>query len=139
MLEEHRSSDVLLVAATKSGLALVPVADPASSAWEVYLSSMRRTLEEVRQNRIVQSLPHAPALAVSNLVMFKVKQFSAIIPPACSAILAVGAVREEVIVKDKQMRIGEVCSLTLSSDHRVIDGIAAAKFLKSVQAHLNSL
>ncbi|HUY13787.1 MAG TPA: dihydrolipoamide acetyltransferase family protein [Terriglobia bacterium] len=139
MLEEHTSSDVLLVAATKSGLALVPIADPASSAWEAYLSSMRRTLEEVRQDRIVQSLPHAPALAVSNLGMFKVKQFSAIIPPGCSAILAVGAVREDVIVKNKQLRMDDVCSLTLSSDHRVIDGIAAAKFLERVQAHLNSL
>ena len=139
MLEEHPSSDVVLVAATQSGLALVPISDPASSAWEAYLSSMRRILEDVRQGRIVQFLPETPALAVSNLGMFKVKQFSAIIPPACSAILAVGAVREEVIVKDKQMRMGEVCSLTLSSDHRVIDGITAARFLESVQAHLNSL
>jgi len=138
-VEERTSSDVLLVAATKSGLALVPIADPASSAWEVYLNSMRQTLEEAKRNRNVRSLSQTPALAVSNLGMFGVKQFTAIIPPECTAILAVGAVREEVIVQNKQLRMGEVCSLTLSSDHRVIDGIAAAKFLERVQAHLNSL
>lgn len=139
MVEERTLSDVLLVAATESGLALVPIADPAACGWEAYLISMRQRLEEARQNRMVRSLPQAPALAVSNLGMFGVKQFTAIIPPQCSAILAIGAVREEVIIKNKQLRMGEVCGLTLSSDHRVIDGITAAKFLERVQAHLNSL
>ncbi len=138
-VEEHASTDVLLVTATESGLVFVPVEDPAAIGWEPHLNRMRRSLEAARQKRIMSSLPHPPALAVSNLGMFGVKQFSAIIPPQCSAILAVGAVREDVRVKNKQISMGEVCSLTLSCDHRLIDGIMAARFLERVQACLNSL
>jgi pyruvate dehydrogenase E2 component (dihydrolipoamide acetyltransferase) len=80
-----------------------------------------------------------PLLAISNLGMFGVKEFAAIIPPGCTAVLAIGAVREEVILKDKQPEAIKVCSLTLSADHRVIDGIAAAKFMERIQVYLNSL
>ncbi|MGH7866301.1 MAG: dihydrolipoamide acetyltransferase family protein [Candidatus Dormibacteraceae bacterium] len=138
-VEERTAPDVLLVVETKSGLTLVPILDPASSGWEVYLDSIRRTLEDARQNRITRSPLQTPVLAISNLGMFGVKQFNAILPPECTAILAIGAVREEVIVKDKQLRMTEVCSLTLSSDHRVVDGVTAARFLERVQTHLNSL
>lgn len=138
-LEARAAGGALLVVAVDSGLTLVPVADRASSSWEDYLSGMRKILEGVRQRGVVKSAHEAPALAISNLGMFGVKQFTAIIPPESTAALAIGAVREEVIVKDQQMRIGKVCSLTLSADHRAIDGITAAKFLERVQARLNSL
>ena len=138
-LDRRTAADVLLVVATESGLALAPAEDLSSSSWEVYLQSMRETLDGARVNRFKGSAHAAPALAISNLGMFGVKQFTAIIPPGCTAILAVGAVREEVVVKDKQMRIAEVCSLTLGADHRAIDGVTAAKFLERVQTHLNSL
>lgn len=138
-VEELDSTDVLLVTATESGLVFVPIEDPAAIGWEAHLSRMRRSLEVARQKRIMSSLPHPPALAVSNLGMFGVKQFSAIVPPECSAILAVGAVREVVRVKNRQISIGDACSLTLSCDHRVIDGIMAARFLERVQTRLNSL
>jgi len=81
----------------------------------------------------------APRLAISNLGAFGVKQFTAIIPPACAAILAIGAIREAAVVRNKQVAVGEICSLTLSADHRIVDGIAAAKFLERMQAHLDSL
>lgn len=138
-IERRAAGGALLVVAVESGLTLVPVAGAASSSWEDYLSSMHKILEGVRQRGLVKSASDAPALAISNLGMFGVKQFTAIIPPESAAALAIGAVREEVIVKDQQMRIAKVCSLTLSSDHRVIDGITAAKFLERIQAHLNSL
>ena len=138
-LDQRTAADVLIVVASESGLALVPAEDLSSSSWEDYLKSMRVTLDGARVNRFKGSANVAPVLAISNLGMFGVKQFTAIIPPGCTAILAIGAVREEVVVKDKQVRIGEVCSLTLGADHRAIDGITAAKFLERVQMHLNCL
>jgi pyruvate dehydrogenase E2 component (dihydrolipoamide acetyltransferase) len=138
-VERQTRSDVLLVVASDTGLTLVPVRDPAASPWEIYLKDMRIVLEDARQNRVKASLDAAPALGVSNLGMFGVKQFTAIIPPGCGAVLALGAIREELAVKDKQMRFEDMCSLTLGSDHRVIDGVTAAKFLQRIQAHLNSL
>jgi pyruvate dehydrogenase E2 component (dihydrolipoamide acetyltransferase) len=66
---------------------------------------------------------------ISNLGMFGIEEFSAIINPPEAAILAVGATREEVIVSGGTLRAGRVMTLTLSVDHRVIDGLVAAKFM----------
>ena len=62
------------------------------------------------------------------------------LPPSsgCSAILAVGSIRDHVIFEQAQVGVRKVCSVTLSADHRIIDGIAAAKFLERMQFHLNS-
>jgi pyruvate dehydrogenase E2 component (dihydrolipoamide acetyltransferase) len=66
---------------------------------------------------------------ISNMGMLGVEDFSAIINPPESGILAISAVREDVIVKDGAMRAGRVMSLTLSVDHRVVDGALAAAFM----------
>ena len=68
-------------------------------------------------------------LTITNLGMFGVEEFSAIINPPESAILAVGAIREDVIVQDGAIRAGRLMALTLSCDHRLVDGLLAAEFL----------
>jgi len=119
---------------------LVPISDPASLSWEDYAGQMRRTLKRAGQGRASPPRPEgAPALAVSDLGMFGIKQFTAIIPPGSTAILAIGAVREEAVVRNRQVEVGEVCALTLASDHRVVDGIMAAKFLERIQVYLRAL
>lgn len=70
---------------------------------------------------------------ISNLGMFGVEEFSAIINPPESGILAVSAVREAVIVENGTMRAGRNMTLTLSADHRLIDGVMAAKFMQRLQ------
>jgi pyruvate dehydrogenase E2 component (dihydrolipoyllysine-residue acetyltransferase) len=138
---EHRTdADLLLVVAAGGGLSLVPISDPASLSWENYAGEMRRTLKRAGQRQASPSLLEGtPALAVSNLGVFGVKQFTAIIPPASTAILAIGAVREEAVVRNRSVKVGDVCTLTLASDHRVVDGITAAKFLERIQVHLREL
>ncbi|MFP4433763.1 MAG: 2-oxo acid dehydrogenase subunit E2 [Phycisphaerae bacterium] len=66
---------------------------------------------------------------ITNLGMFGVDEFSAIINPPEAGILAVGAVKEDVIVENGAMRPGRVMKMTLAADHRVVDGLLAAKFL----------
>jgi len=139
-IEANTTADILLVAAVESGLRLVSIPDPSRSSWEEHLRTMRRTLDDIQQNRVVSPPPRAtPALALSNLGMFGVKQFTAIIPPGCAAILAIGAVREEAIVRNRQLKMEDICALTLAADHRVIDGITAARFLEKFQRHLKAL
>ena len=138
--EPRSSADVLLVAATGAGLSLVPLADPGSQSWEEFLRSTREGLAKVEEGRAAESPRGAsPLLAISNLGMFRVKQFVAIIPPSCTAILAVGAVRDVPVVVNQQVTVGRVASLTLSADHRVVDGITAANFMEKLQEHLNAL
>lgn len=66
---------------------------------------------------------------ITNLGMFGTDEFSAIVNPPEAAILAVGAVREEVIVSGGTMRPGRVMTMTISADHRIVDGMLAAKFM----------
>jgi pyruvate dehydrogenase E2 component (dihydrolipoamide acetyltransferase) len=73
---------------------------------------------------------------ISNLGMFGVEEFSAIINPPESGILAVSAAREAVIVENGSMRAGHQMTMTLSADHRIVDGVMAAKFMQRLQAIL---
>ena len=75
---------------------------------------------------------------VSNLGMFDVTEFTAIINPPESCILAVGAVRKVPVVQDDELTIGHRMKVTLSSDHRVVDGALAAQFLAEVRRLLES-
>ena len=75
---------------------------------------------------------------ISNLGMFGVEEFSAIINPPESGILAVSAVRETVIVENGAMRPGRVMTMTLSADHRVVDGLLAAEFLGRLKGILEN-
>ena len=75
---------------------------------------------------------------ITNLGMFGTEEFAAIINPPEAAILAVGAAREAVIVKDGAMRAGKVMTLTLSADHRVVDDMQAAKFLARLKELLEN-
>lgn len=140
-VEQRSAANALLVVAAASGLMLVPVADPTSLPWEEYLLRLRRTLEQARANRLSQesAASEPPVLAISNLGMFGVKEFTAIIPPTATAVLAIPAIREQPVIRDKEIVIGQVCTLTLCADHRVVDGIIAASFLERMQAHLGSL
>ena len=75
---------------------------------------------------------------ISNLGMFDVTEFTAIINPPESGILAVGAVRKVPVVKDDQLAVGHRMKVTLSSDHRVVDGALAAQFLAEVRRLLEN-
>jgi pyruvate dehydrogenase E2 component (dihydrolipoamide acetyltransferase) len=73
---------------------------------------------------------------ISNLGMFGVSHFTAIINPPNAAILAVGAAIEKPVVKNGQLAVGSVMSMTMSSDHRIVDGAMAAQYLATVKQML---
>ena len=75
---------------------------------------------------------------ISNLGMFGVEEFSAIINPPESGILAVSAIRETVIVENGSLRPGRVMTMTLSADHRVVDGLLAAKYMARLKEILEN-
>ncbi len=130
--EQRSAADVLLVVARAPALLLHPVADPRALDWKELVHQLR--------NGVRQGNPTAaPLLAISNLGMYGVKEFAAIIPPGCSSVLAIGTVREAPTVRNGAIAIEQIATVTLSADHRVIDGIAAARFLERMQFHLNSL
>ena len=78
------------------------------------------------------------SFTISNLGMYGISEFVAIINPPQAAILAVGGIEEKPIVVDKKIEIGKTVKLILSADHRVLDGVDAAKFLKTLQKYLEA-
>jgi len=130
---QRTAADVLLVVAREPVLLLLPIADPRALDWKDFV---HRVHDSAAQGT---SAPAAPLLAISNLGMYGVKEFAAIIPPGCSSVLAIGAVREAPVVRDGALAVEKIVTVTLSADHRVVDGIAAARFLERMQFHLNSL
>ncbi|SER19608.1 pyruvate dehydrogenase complex dihydrolipoamide acetyltransferase [Neolewinella agarilytica] len=73
---------------------------------------------------------------ISNLGMFGVEEFTAIINPPDAAIMAIGGIQDKAVVRDGAVVPGKVMKVTLSSDHRVVDGASAAAFLNDVKACL---
>ncbi len=78
------------------------------------------------------------SFTISNLGMYGVTEFSAIINPPQAAILAVAGIEEKVLLKEGKIIPGKVMRVTLSADHRVIDGAGAAEFLKTLKKHLEN-
>jgi pyruvate dehydrogenase E2 component (dihydrolipoamide acetyltransferase) len=96
--------------------------------------------ERARDNKLRLEDVQGGTFTISNLGMFGIRQFRAVINPPESAILAVGSLVRRPIVVDEQDRVEvrPLLSLTLSADHRVIDGVVAARFLADLFAGLES-
>ncbi len=75
---------------------------------------------------------------VSNLGMFGIDEFTAIINPPDACILAIGSIQKTPIVKDGEISVGNIMKVTLSSDHRIVDGAQGAQFLKTLKTMLEN-
>jgi pyruvate dehydrogenase E2 component (dihydrolipoamide acetyltransferase) len=98
----------------------------------------RRDLSErARAGRLQPSDISGATFTISNLGMFDVDAFTAIIVPPQAGILAVGAIADRVVAVDGNAVVRPMFTLTLSSDHRVVDGATAAAFLKDVVTEIS--
>ena len=94
--------------------------------------------ERARAGQLKQHELEGGSFAVSNLGMYGVTEFSAIINPPQSAILAVGRARPQAIVVDGALAVGTIMTVTLSADHRVLDGALAAQWLAAFVKRIES-
>jgi pyruvate dehydrogenase E2 component (dihydrolipoamide acetyltransferase) len=101
------------------------------------ISSQSKSLsEKARTKGLTPQEMSDSTFTISNLGMFGVTHFTAIINPPNAAILAVGAAIQKPVVKNGQIVIGNVMSMTMSSDHRIVDGAMAAAYLSTVKSLL---
>ena len=122
-------ADVAVAVATDRGLLTPVVRDVGSRSVSSVSAATRDLAGRAREGRLRQEELEGGSITVTNLGMLGVEEFAAIINPPHAAILAVGAVREEPVVEDGQVVPGSVMSLTLSVDHRPVDGVVAARWL----------
>ena len=90
---------------------------------------MKALAGKAREGKLKPEEFQSGTFSVSNLGMFGIKEFSAIINPPQGCILAVGAGEQRAVVKDGALAIATVMSCTLSVDHRVVDGAVGAEFM----------
>ncbi len=133
---ENPSANIGIAVGTDEGLT-VPVVVGADRMKLEQLAARTREVVESARNGKLEGMGQG-VFTITNLGMFGVEEFSAIINPPESAILAVGAIREGVIVENGAMRPTRLMTVTLSVDHRVIDGVVAAQFLKTLKELLEA-
>lgn len=131
--ELHGRVNIGVAVAAKDAL-VVPVVRDADllSVWEISAET-RRLAAAVREGTITPPELSGGTFSVSNLGMFGVDAFTAVINPPQAAILAVGSLAQRPVVRDGQLALGHTMNVTLSCDHRILYGADAAEFLASVR------
>ena len=128
-MHKFESADIAVAVATDGGL-LTPVIRGVEKR---QLSNLSMEIAELagraRAGKLRQEELEGGSFAVSNLGMFGTKEFAAILNPPQSGILAVGAASPRAIVEDGQVVVANIMTVTLSADHRAVDGAVAAQWL----------
>ena len=137
-LIRHRRVHVGIAVALPDGL-IVPVIRDADTKTVTQISAETRDLaSRARAGKLKPDEFTGSTFSVSNLGMFGVNQFTAVINPPEAAILAVGATKQEPVVRNGQIVVGYTMAITLSIDHRALDGATGAKFLADLTALLEN-
>lgn len=133
--ERKRRISIGLAVAPAQGIGLlVPVVHDVDRKDLVEISiESRQVIERARSGRPQQGDLEGGTFSISNLGMYGVDEFNAIINPPESAILAVGGIKDAAVVEDGRVVPGRVMRMTLSVDHRVFYGATAAQFLAEVK------
>ncbi|MBO6571500.1 pyruvate dehydrogenase complex dihydrolipoamide acetyltransferase [bacterium] len=133
VIKEHGDVHVAVAVAIDEGL-MTPVITHADKKGLSEISSETRELAGLARDRKLQpEQMEGSTFTISNLGMFGIEEFTAIINPPNACILAVGAIRDVPVVENGAVVPGKRMKITLSSDHRIVDGAKAAQFLNTVK------
>lgn len=138
VIRKHGDVNVAVAVAIDEGL-MTPVIKHADKKNLRQISAETRELAGLARDRKLQpEQMEGSTFTISNLGMFGIEEFTAIINPPNACILAVGAIRDVPVVKNGEVVPGKRMKVTLSSDHRVVDGAKAAEFLNTLQKLLEN-
>lgn len=127
----HKHADVAVAVAIDGGL-ITPVIRNAEQKGVLVISNeIKELAQKAKARKLMPEEYSAGTISVSNLGMFGIKSFGSIINEPQGCILSIGAGEERPIVKDGQIVIANIMSVTLTCDHRVVDGAVGARWLKA--------
>ncbi len=135
-LIRHAHVNIGIAVATERGLIVPVVRDADQKTLSQIARETRDLAERANAGKLQPADYSGGTFTVSNLGMFGVEQFNAVINPPEAGILAVGAVRREPVEHAGEIAVRERLSLTLSVDHRALDGAAGARYLQALKALL---
>jgi pyruvate dehydrogenase E2 component (dihydrolipoamide acetyltransferase) len=135
---QHGGINVGIAVAVDNGLLTVVCRDVDSKTIRTISSDLREMVQRAREGKVRPDDIEGSTFTVSNLGMFDVEHFTAIINPPEAAILAVGSVREVPVIVNSEIVSGLRMKATLSVDHRVSDGAEGARFMQALGNYLGS-
>jgi len=134
-----KPSDVAVAVAIEGGLFTPVLRDAHQKSISTLSAEMKDLAARARTRKLAPHEYQGGSFAISNLGMFGIENFDAVINPPHGSILAVGAgLKTPVVAKDGTITVATVMSMTLSVDHRVIDGALGAEFLKAIIENLEN-
>jgi pyruvate dehydrogenase E2 component (dihydrolipoamide acetyltransferase) len=133
---QHRRIHIGVAVALDEGLIVPVITDADAKGLEVIAIETRALAERARAGRLIPDQFSGGTFTISNLGMFGIDNFTAIINPPEAAILAVGAASQEPFVHEGQLLTRPILKMTLTVDHRVLDGATAAAFLRDLKRTL---
>ncbi|MCP9461126.1 MAG: 2-oxo acid dehydrogenase subunit E2 [Nitrospira sp.] len=132
-IRRYATIDIGVAVGMEDGLITPVIRDCGAKSLETITVESRSLIERARLKRLQPVEYTGATFSISNLGMFDVENFIAVLVPPQAASLAVGAIRTVPVVVDGAMRIGQRMKVTLSCDHRALDGLVAAQFLKELK------
>ncbi|MEC7942992.1 MAG: 2-oxo acid dehydrogenase subunit E2 [Pseudomonadota bacterium] len=133
---QFQTADISVAVALEGGLITPIVRAVENKGFKQISSEMRDLASRAREGKLMPEEYQGGSFSISNLGMFGVKQFDAVINTPQACILAVGVGEQRPVVKDGQIVPATVMSCTLSVDHRVVDGAIGAELLASIKRYL---
>jgi len=134
----HKHADVGVAVAVEDGLFTPVIRKAEEKSLSVISNEMKDLAGRARTKKLAPHEYQGGATAVSNLGMFGIREFSAVINPPQGTILAVGAGTQRPIVRDGEVAIATIMSATLSCDHRVVDGALGAELLAAFKNYIEN-
>ena len=137
-IRRNQHVNIGVAVAVEDGL-LVPVVRFADTKGLLQISAeVREYAKKAKDKKLQPSDWEGNTFTISNLGMFGIESFTAIVNPPDSCILAIGGIKEVPVVKNGQVVPGNVMKVTLSCDHRVVDGATGAAFLQSFKQFMEN-
>nr|WP_016830821.1 pyruvate dehydrogenase complex dihydrolipoamide acetyltransferase [Rickettsia conorii] len=134
----YNNVDISVAVAIENGL-VTPIVKNANQKNILELSrEMKALIKKAKDNKLTPEEFQGGGFTISNLGMYGIKNFNAIINPPQSCIMGVGASAKRAIVKNDQITIATIMDVTLSADHRVVDGAVGAEFLVAFKKFIES-
>jgi pyruvate dehydrogenase E2 component (dihydrolipoamide acetyltransferase) len=134
----HQNINIGVAVAVSDGL-LVPVIHHADQkSLSVINAEVKNLAGKAKEKKLQPTEMQGNTFTISNLGMFDIDEFTAIINPPDACILAVGSIAQKPVVKNGQIVAGNIMKVTLSCDHRVVDGATGAQFLQTLKGLLEN-
>jgi pyruvate dehydrogenase E2 component (dihydrolipoamide acetyltransferase) len=137
-LEVRGAMNIGIAIALESGLILPGVSNCESKSLLQIAAGTKDLIARANGGTLRNEEYSSTTFSISNMGMFDVESFTAIIYPPHAAILAVGSVKQQPVVRDGELAVGQMMKATLSTDHRVADGAEAAQFLMEIKRVLEN-